>query len=234
MLLPASIQGKLAPQPETAIESHDFEVEDFHTYFVGESGVWVHNTGQACERLFSLYDRFRRINNKPPEESWRLIEKLHVGHLDNAGNFVRGQKVGAYSDVALGNALEDALRKDVFGDDVLKLWTKGPRDSPGHNMFMHYKQHVLENKSGIPGGEFPNIKNAMDYVKEARVFIQSQANDVVTWTQNGNKLVFHKTDARFAVQVVNTGEMRTFFRANPQNGTLLDWARQRGYTGPAF
>ena len=56
MLLPASLQGKLAPQLEPAIGSHNFEVQDFHTYFVGKSGVWVHNTDKApCEKIYSVF-----------------------------------------------------------------------------------------------------------------------------------------------------------------------------------
>ncbi len=213
-----------APPGET-FTTYNFEVADFHTYFVGEVGVWVHNAGRTCEELFSLYTRFRSMNNKTPEEAWRLMMNMY-----GPG----GPKAGQYSDVALGTAVEASLRTDVYGDELLKLWTKGPRESPGHNMYMHFKEHVLENKSGIPGGEFPNITNPIDYVKAARTFIQSAGDDVAVWTQEGKKLVLHKTDARFAVQEVATGEMRTFFRANPRNGTLLDWARQRGYSGPDF
>ncbi len=36
--------------------TYNFEVADFHTYFVGESGVWVHNTGkEPCEKIFSQF-----------------------------------------------------------------------------------------------------------------------------------------------------------------------------------
>ncbi len=28
---------------ESPVKVYNFEVEDFHTYFVGEEGVWVHN-----------------------------------------------------------------------------------------------------------------------------------------------------------------------------------------------
>ncbi|QYK48958.1 MAG: Hint domain-containing protein [Phycisphaeraceae bacterium] len=39
--------------------TYNFEVEDFHTYFVSASGVWVHNQGrEVCERLFALYLRY--------------------------------------------------------------------------------------------------------------------------------------------------------------------------------
>ena len=37
--------------------TYNFEVGDFHTYFVGESGVWVHNAcfGRIAERLFGRH-----------------------------------------------------------------------------------------------------------------------------------------------------------------------------------
>jgi Pretoxin HINT domain len=46
--------SKRGPPGET-FTTYNFEVEDFHTYFVGEAGVWVHNTGAPCERIFSAF-----------------------------------------------------------------------------------------------------------------------------------------------------------------------------------
>lgn len=49
--------------PGKAFTTYNFEVEDFHTYFVGESGVWVHNTGAPCERIFSVF--YSKAKNRP-------------------------------------------------------------------------------------------------------------------------------------------------------------------------
>jgi len=47
--------------PDDTFTTYNFEVEDFHTYFVGESGLWVHNLGKApCDRVFSLFVRYAR------------------------------------------------------------------------------------------------------------------------------------------------------------------------------
>ena len=43
-----TLQAKIDFESRPAMGSHDFEVEDFHTYFVGEAGVWVHNHGLSC------------------------------------------------------------------------------------------------------------------------------------------------------------------------------------------
>ncbi|WP_294100003.1 polymorphic toxin-type HINT domain-containing protein [uncultured Ruminococcus sp.] len=31
------------PYAESPVKVYNFEVEDFHTYFVGENGIFVHN-----------------------------------------------------------------------------------------------------------------------------------------------------------------------------------------------
>jgi len=62
-------------QPHT---TYNFEVEDFHTYFVGQTGVWVHNAGGLCERMFSLYQQIvdtRGLQNQPWEAFKILLEK---------------------------------------------------------------------------------------------------------------------------------------------------------------
>jgi len=42
---------------DRAADTYNFEVEGFHTYFVGETGVWVHNAclGRIAELLFGRH-----------------------------------------------------------------------------------------------------------------------------------------------------------------------------------
>ena len=61
-------QEKTPPQSQPAIDLCDFEVADYHTYFVGKSGVWVHNTGQPCEKSFSIWTRFMKRNG---DDHWK-------------------------------------------------------------------------------------------------------------------------------------------------------------------
>jgi hypothetical protein len=65
----STIGGEVMEVVEISIETaggnrcfttYNFEVEDFHTYFVGQSGVWVHNKGEACERIAAWYYRARK------------------------------------------------------------------------------------------------------------------------------------------------------------------------------
>lgn len=35
----------------------NIEVQDFHTYFAGDAGVWVHNVGEKCRQFFRIIDK---------------------------------------------------------------------------------------------------------------------------------------------------------------------------------
>ena len=49
-LLIESYEIELTDEPTTV---YNFQVEDYHTYFVGENGVWVHNAGKEYGRQYS-------------------------------------------------------------------------------------------------------------------------------------------------------------------------------------
>lgn len=63
-----------APPGETFI-TYNFEVEGFHTYFVGQSGVWVHNEGEFCERALSIFNNFLK---REGDDYWRAYERSMV------------------------------------------------------------------------------------------------------------------------------------------------------------
>jgi len=64
-------QRQNAPPGET-FTTYNFEVEDFHTYFVGDSGVWVHNEGAPCERALSIFNNFLK---REGDDYWRAYER---------------------------------------------------------------------------------------------------------------------------------------------------------------
>ncbi|MEM8781536.1 MAG: polymorphic toxin-type HINT domain-containing protein [Planctomycetota bacterium] len=68
------IETEDAPEGET-FTTYNFEVEAFHTYFVGEhdAGVWVHNRGEGCEYIYSLV---YRIQQKDGSEPWPAFKKV--------------------------------------------------------------------------------------------------------------------------------------------------------------
>ena len=50
------------------VDVYNFQVEDYHTYFVGESAVWVHNNNKACpvpeQKIGKKNSRWRTLTYK--------------------------------------------------------------------------------------------------------------------------------------------------------------------------
>jgi hypothetical protein len=137
-------------KPSQHFTTYNLEIEDFHTYFVGQDGVWVHNAGgRECARLRSIYVRLRKAG-KTPNEIFLTIERRLPGA--NA-EFV-------------GRAIDEALGKDVFPGKT-NLWTKGEEATPGTNAWEHFKKHVRQR------GEFPEIDDVVTYVQKGRVLVDS-------------------------------------------------------------
>jgi len=83
---------EITASPEQRFTTYNFAVEDSHTYFVGDAGVWVHNTGNPCDEAFDLFvdalkdgkneadalrNAFKYIRNVEPSDA--LVQK----HLDD-------------------------------------------------------------------------------------------------------------------------------------------------------
>ncbi|MEZ6212113.1 MAG: hypothetical protein R3B46_12825 [Phycisphaerales bacterium] len=46
----------------SAYTTYNIEVADYHTYFVGETGVWVHNAGtNPCQMAYSTLERIESL-----------------------------------------------------------------------------------------------------------------------------------------------------------------------------
>ncbi len=74
--------------------TYNFEVEEYHTYFVGEAAIWVHNTGRKryVELATKLYKN--GLSGKTRDElreeiqravnRWKLDPKRKAAHLEDA------------------------------------------------------------------------------------------------------------------------------------------------------
>lgn len=62
--------------PGTCFRTYNLEIVDYHTYFVGQHSVWVHNSsGRACERAASLFNKFL---SKPQHngDPWKALKEF--------------------------------------------------------------------------------------------------------------------------------------------------------------
>ncbi|MEX6458104.1 hypothetical protein AB6N28_11540 [Moraxella osloensis] len=64
---------------------YNLEVEDFHTYFVGEDGLWVHNTNCGMEQLPYIQSQIPSdVAIRNPKRSDPLPDYVHYGVYANA------------------------------------------------------------------------------------------------------------------------------------------------------
>lgn len=69
-------QRQNAPPGET-FTTYNFEVEDFHTYFVGEAGVWVHNESQSpCDEVFSAFAELTKPGSRFNGQPWAGFDEV--------------------------------------------------------------------------------------------------------------------------------------------------------------
>jgi hypothetical protein len=147
-------------------KTYNIEVADYHTYLVGEAGVWVHNAaGRECAQIRSIYLRLKN-RGKTPNEIFRTLEK----------RLKLAEKSAKQRRRVLAEAIEEALEKDVFPGRS-NFWTKGQWGSAGENIWHHFFKHVRKQK------EFGNIDDVVTYVQEARKFVEHPPPGVLTKTR---------------------------------------------------
>lgn len=69
-----NVKVKQLSEPET---TYNFEVEDFHTYFVSDSNVLVHN---MCGTPETAPDDFTKLKNGQGwrDKKWKCVEKRYA------------------------------------------------------------------------------------------------------------------------------------------------------------
>jgi len=127
-----------APPGET-FTTYNFEVEDFHTYFVGESGVWVHNHGAPCEKIFAA---FQSILHAYKEAGYingvQDLRRLRFEVMSEALRATKLSKSDAWARGAAVRAVQKKMHKD-FVKGHIEL-----ADLPTHTDV----KSVLSGKSG--------------------------------------------------------------------------------------
>ena len=153
--------------------TYNFEVADFHTYFVGDAGVWVHNASTLCEKAFSLYKQHIGYG-ETPEQSFHKVNLL-ISKWVTAGKLTQNASLKV-----LGDSLDSVAKqvRTTAGKYVptANIWSPGPTNvnSSGINL---WKRHWLKHMS-----EFPEYSNPIQYVDQAMDFTGAT-------TSNGTKIV---------------------------------------------
>jgi hypothetical protein len=116
---------QLAPADGDRYTTYNFEVEDYHTYFVGHSSIWVHNTGCSCEDALVLLRSIigseknvaktykRLLELKPDISEQRKAEIVHdltknadAGGTSEISKLVDAEKIDP-QEVKLGTEIQE-------------------------------------------------------------------------------------------------------------------------------
>ena len=204
-----SVATEEAPAGST-FRTYNLVVADFHTYFVGAEGVWVHNAaGRECQQIFSIYHRFRVRQQNTVEDAFRLLEqkiKFFVKKADDTPKL-------------MGKALDDVIKKEVYPDLPLdSIWSNGKFSRGGANIWDHYDRHVCQELL------FPDIDNAITYAKRAVEFTdQAPSGPLKVWIRERPNGLFdqvwcNETTREFAVKAMTgpkAGKLRTYYTVDP-------------------
>lgn len=105
----AVVEGLVMGPVSNDVVTYNFEVDGWHTYFVADAGVWVHNRGgRTCSRLASIYQRLRDRG----EEPWPAFRSLLARTEHAAGRRLDSHLILA-SEICMRDAYELATRDGV-------------------------------------------------------------------------------------------------------------------------
>ncbi len=75
---------------ENPVKDYNFEVKDFHTYFVGEEGVWVHNMCARAANSSTMAGKASREVILSTEKTHESARNTLLRELDLTGAFKNG------------------------------------------------------------------------------------------------------------------------------------------------
>lgn len=102
---------------ESPVKVYNFEVEDFHTYFVGESSVLVHNTCYTNKELIDAANKINEVqyNGHPFASKMNPISVTATSD----GQIIVSKNRG------IPGRISRAQAKAIFGDDVIIVGDRG-------------------------------------------------------------------------------------------------------------
>jgi len=108
---------------ESPVKVYNFEVEDFHTYFVGESSALVHNTCQRKQGDYHVFDTYELEPNKYYSSDSKQFKLANESFLNKIKS-------------------DSAFRKNLYKrHPELEAWVKnGNRESSPKGFTWHHSQ----------------------------------------------------------------------------------------------
>ena len=177
----AKIDTEKAVHGET-FTTYNFEVADYHTYFAGVSGLWVHNTGGPCQEILAVYKlavKSLGLTGSTKTKRLEILEEMmRIGKkkLDKVGAKYLGR-----TGIDVGqNMLNDYAKGGVFNSidefpSFIEWRTKWFKQITGQGVEVHhavekYIMRMLEIPSDVddltPGVPMARSKKRVEEMNE--------------------------------------------------------------------
>ncbi|MCG6167182.1 TIGR04388 family protein [Leptospira sanjuanensis] len=165
---------------------YNIEVEDNHTYVVGEAGYVVHNYNNAQEAMFG---GFKRLSNDVFD-----VAKKFAGLEGGTGNEVYQKAVQLQQEVKSTNALRDSLKAESNALNLEKSKAEGGLElnKRRNNEFLTAIRNP--ESDNIPG--IADLRKQLKGVDPAKGFTKDQMKTVSSWVNtNGMRMIGIQTGA---------------------------------------
>lgn len=215
----SSITVRGPPASGEAYTTYNFEVADWHTYFVGEAGYWVHNESPLnCKDAFEKWQKLIG----PETDGLNAFRIMQVQHPD-------------MNDEVFG-ALAEQVAKELYPDlDSGKPFFVPGREAnnPFRNFYRnHWKKHEAE-YAGVYDTPVEYAKRAIELSRTT----QSTDTIRVGWRPSGRepdivwtKVVYDSDTRDFVIKIVNedlAGQLGTMHRLNPNNMNIDKYVKSQ-------
>lgn len=188
--------------------TYNFEVKDYHTYFVGEAGVWVHN---SCENVES-------INDAKYAQS-RLNHNTQVGEVHRKR---KSQIHGAHNEESFKESIE------MLGGEIIGPGTTNSQ-YPGLTEYS-YKLPVKDSSGNVVQGEFKKV--------EKKTVYSAPLNDglflAVLMDLYSRRIVGWAIDKRMTTSLICEAINRAVALRQPPKGLVFHNDRGSQYTSNRF
>ena len=173
------IEEQIATEGET-FTTYNFAVDGDHTYFVGDSGVWVHNTGNPCDEAFKVFAKtFRETDN--PIEAAKAARNTLDATIDAAdvGTAMYRKHFWDLEQLII------AEFRSVKGSAAWKNYLTGIKGTFPEDMPNPHAHHILF-KTGLREGQQRLVREGQDLLRKVGID-PIFGKEVLYWAPNGVK-----------------------------------------------
>ncbi|HWQ31399.1 MAG TPA: RHS repeat-associated core domain-containing protein [Blastocatellia bacterium] len=221
----ASVQGRFTSPDKPLVDQWQEEPQTWNLYtyvlnnplkYDDPTGLWKRVKTEDDTIIYEAekgdtIEGLAKILNVPVKSLIGSVggDKVQIGQQFDVTNYRDYQQVAWVQVVYENEVPSEDNSDDTVGNlmQIAGIWTPTRRLSGVRNAWEHWLKHRKE---------FPNLRNAVEYVKEARKFLDKPPSTaLVKRRPNGDKVIYDPVSDTFAVADKN-GVPRTMYKPDPK------------------